>query len=267
MLTKQGGLLEQSLIEGGLNPLAANAAAAAVANCSQRLQHRGPVSADYTPPDFDFITAELRKFRFPNLESVSGEMPRIRPSPSEEKPPEEDRKPLPPETENQNLRQPFQPTYRDDGSSQSFRVTAGRYIRVDGGNRVSLNASGGTGDVAVFQGDRLVGLKLDVKSGDEKLLKVDKGQLTFTIKPQGSYADVVTDIALDGDRLKIMKRRAYLLGAGPERDDSIDMEELTYVHNVEDSGSLTFIRETMKVLGSPAVSASPITIPVVDCTV
>jgi len=67
MLTKQAVRLEQALVDGGVNPLAANSAMAAVGNCAQALVHRGPVSVDATPTDFKFITPELRKFRFPNL--------------------------------------------------------------------------------------------------------------------------------------------------------------------------------------------------------
>lgn len=267
MLTTQGGLFEQALIEGGVNPLAANVATAAFANCAQPLGHRGPVRVDLTPPEFRFVTPELRKFRFPNLDGVSGEMPKRR-RPSEEPPPEEDLLPQPPEQENQSLRPDFQPTYRDDYNAANFSVSAGPYINVSNGNRVALNASGGNGDVATFQGNRLVGLKLDIKSDDTRLLKVERGALNFTLKPQGEFATVITGISIEGERLAVTARRCFLLGVGAEIDASLDLEHIEYVTDVEDGGSgLTFKRSSQYVLGSPQEDAPATTINVIDCVV
>jgi hypothetical protein len=268
MLTMQGPRLEQALIEGGVNPLAANTAMATVANCSQPLTHRGPVSADYTPPDFNFITPELRKYRFPNLETVSGEMPRIRP-PKEEKYPTEDRIPLPPETENQSVRPNFQPTYRIAQYDSSSGVRAGRYIRVDEGNRVSLNGSGSSGQIAVFSGDRIQGQTFTIKASDARLLEVTKdGPLSFKVKPKGAWVDVVTGVSLDEERLVVKKSFGFLLGAGREYEQPINLQQIEYVTGVsEQGGGLYFPRKRAYVLSPGEYDANPITIPIVDCTV
>jgi hypothetical protein len=265
MLTKQAVRLEQALIDGGINPLAANSAMSAIGNCSQALIHRGPVSVDATPPDFKFVTPELRKYRFPNLEQISGEMPRIRP-PQEEKRAEDDRRPPAPETEDRPLREPFQPTntnvYRN-----SFSISAGPFIRVDG-PRVSLNGSGGNGEVATFESNTLRGRRLNVKSENEKVLKVERNGLEFTLKPKGENIEVITGIAVEGERLVLRKRTMFGFGLGVEFDDSIPLEQIEYVYDVIDgSGALSFKRESRYVLGSPAEEAGPIDIPVTDCTV
>lgn len=265
MLTKQAVRLEQALVDGGVNPLAANSAMAAVGNCSQALIHRGPVSVDATPPDFKFVTPELRKYRFPNLEQISGEMPRIRP-PQEEKRAEDDRRPPAPEAEDRPLREPFQPTntnvYRN-----SFAISAGPFIRVDG-PRVSLNGSGGNGEVATFESNTLRGRRLNVKSENEKVLKVERNGLEFTLKPKGENIEVITGIAVEGERLLLRKRTMFGFGLGVEFDDSIPLEQIEYVYDVIDgSGALSFKRESRYILGSPAEEAGPIDIPVTDCTV
>jgi hypothetical protein len=223
------------------------------------------VSVDATPPDFKFVTPELRKYRFPNLEQISGEMPRIRP-PQEEKRAEDDRRPPAPETEDRPLREPFQPTntnvYRN-----SFSISAGPFIRVDG-PRVSLNGSGGNGEVATFEGNTLRGRRLNIKSSNEKVLEVERNGLEFTVKPKAERLDVITGLWIDGERLIIRKREMLGFGLGAEFDDSIDLEQMEYVYEVVDgSGALSFKRESRYVLGSPAEEAGPIDIPVTDCTV
>jgi hypothetical protein len=269
MLTKQAVRLEQALIDGGVNPLAANSAMSAVGNCSQALIHRGPVSVDSTPPDFKFVTPELRKFRFPNLEQVSGEMPRIRP-PQEEKEEEDDRLPPEPQKENLPLREPFQPTNTNNFNAK-LRISAGPFIRVDGPSaspRVSLNGSGGNGEVAAFEGNSLRGRRLTVKSSNEKVLKVERNGLEFTIQPKGETIEVITGIAIEGERLTLRKRPMFGFAVGAEVDDSIPFEQMEYVYDVEDGGGgIYFKRESRYVLGSPGESIGQIDIPVTDCTV
>ena len=266
MFTTQAGRIEQALISGGLNPMAAMDVSASVGNCAQPLKHRGPVSADYTPPDFRFVTPELRKYRFPNLEGVSGEMPRLRP-PQEEKRREDDLLPQPPQAENRDLREPFQPTinyYVDGGSGAA--VVGGQYISVLGGT-VSLNGGGRSGDVAVFRNNALVGTPLVIKTGNPKLLKVEQEGLTTTITPRGQYVNVVTGLEVVGDRLKIDKLPVYVLAPENRFEGEIPLENIQYVYDVVEGSSLTFKRESRYVLGTPAEEASPVDIDIVDCVV
>lgn len=265
MLTKQGGLLEQSLIEGGVNPLAANDVMGAVANCSQPLTHRGPVSADYTPPDFNYVTQFLRKYRFPNLDSVSGEMPPIRPK-KEEKEPEEDRLPQEPERENQSVRPPFQPTYDLSRRDAFGGVTAGRFIVVEGGRRVSLRAAGSSGDVAVFRGDSLQGGRLDISSTNRRVLTVEKADLTHKIKPQGKYVSVVTGVSVTEKFLRITTRECFLFDPSEEKNRDYDHTRITYLSNATlEGGSLQFETRDAYVVCGEDREGVPIDIPVVDC--
>jgi hypothetical protein len=264
MFTLQAVRLEQALVDGGVNPLAANSAMSAVGNCAQALTHRGPVSVDLTPPEFKFVTPELRKYRFAGLEQISGEMPRVRP-PQEEKREEDDRRPPPPQTENRSVREAFQPTYNNYGDALS--ISAGPFIRVDG-SKVSLNGSGGGGEVATFEGNFLRGRRLNVKSSNENILKVERNGLEFTLKPKGGLVEVITGVSVEGERLVLRKREMFGLDIGIEFEDSIDLEQMEYVYDVLDSsGALTFKRESRYVLGSPGEEASPVDIPVTDCTV
>lgn len=71
--TKQGGSVEQALISGGLNPMAANAVMYAIANCAQPLEHRGPFTINYVPQQVRLQTPEAKKYSFPDSRFVTSE--------------------------------------------------------------------------------------------------------------------------------------------------------------------------------------------------
>jgi hypothetical protein len=270
MLTTQGGRLEQALIAGGVNPLAANAAMVAVANCAQPLQHRGPVSIDNTPQDFRFVTPELRKFRFGNMDNVTAEMPPIKkPQEQKKKPPEREDHP-PEQQEPRTVTQRFD-QLEGSGGRGIDGITAGRYITVNGDARrprVSLNGGGSGGQVAVFSGNQLVGQKFDVTSTNPKVIKVSQQGLRVQIGPQGTYGDVVTDVQVSDKSLTVTKRRCFILdGAAPKPQD-IALRRITYVSDATLSGdALEFETRDAYIVCGEDRSGSPIKIPLVDCEV
>jgi hypothetical protein len=73
--TKQGGSIEQSLVAGGLSPLAANAVMYAIANCAQPLEHRGPFTINYVPQQVRLQTPERAKYSYEkfNFQTSEGE--------------------------------------------------------------------------------------------------------------------------------------------------------------------------------------------------
>jgi hypothetical protein len=73
--TKQGGSIEQSLVAGGLSPLAANAVMYAIANCAQPLEHRGPFTLNYVPQQVRLQTPERAKYSYEkfNFQTSEGE--------------------------------------------------------------------------------------------------------------------------------------------------------------------------------------------------
>jgi hypothetical protein len=267
MLTTQAGRLEQSLIEGGMNPLAANSAMGAVGNCAQPLSHRGPVSLDYTPKDFRFVTPELRKFRFGNMDKVDGEIPRKKQEKKPpKKPPQREDHPTD-QQENVNVRRPFDQL---QGGTEGLQgIVAGPYIIVDGRGRtarVSLAGSGGAGDVATFSGNRLTGVKLTIRSESPKVLRVDQGALRFTLVPQGEYADVVTGVAVGDRALTVKTRRCFLFDPDEEVDTDYDHKLITYVDNVSlESDTLKFERREAYVVCGEDRGAAPVEINIVDC--
>lgn len=73
--TKQGGNIEQSLVSGGLSPLAANAIMYAIANCAQPLEHRGPFTINYVPQQVRLQTPDRAKYTYEkfNFQTSEGE--------------------------------------------------------------------------------------------------------------------------------------------------------------------------------------------------
>jgi hypothetical protein len=76
-------MIESAFKRGGMNPDAATEAASAIANCAAALTHRGPMTLDYTPQKFRFISPERRKYSFPSLDNLP-QSPDYRPPISEE---------------------------------------------------------------------------------------------------------------------------------------------------------------------------------------
>jgi hypothetical protein len=268
MLTQQGGRLEQALIEGGMNPLAANSAMGAVANCAQPLQHRGPVSLDYTPRDFRFVTPELRKFRFGNMDKVGRDMPRKKQEDKKKKPPTSREDHPPEQQEPRGTRGDFDPL---DGDGRAFEgVEAGPYIAVDGpytSPRISLKASGTYGDVATFAYDRLTGTRLEIRTEDNALLGIIQNGLQFRLIPKGGYADVVTDVQVTDRSFLVTKRRCFLLNPDSPYDEGTDHKLITYLSDASlGSDVLRFEqREAYVVAGEDRKADNDIEITLVDC--
>ena len=165
------------------------------------------------------------------------------------------------------MREPFQPT-NIDNYGDSLSISAGPYIRVDG-SRVSLNGSGGSGEVAVFDGNSLRGQKLSIKSVNQRILRVERRGLDFTLKPQGGIATIITGIALsDNDGLVITKREGFIHDLGLAKTERIPYSTMTCVKRAEYDGSaLKFQHEFVQFLGNPPQETDLVTIPIVDCVV
>ena len=112
MLSEYQSQIETALKRGGLAPDAATEAASAMANCAASLAHRGPLTLDYTPKDFRFITPALRQFRFPAVDNKMANPDYRPPTPT---PSERPKYPGEPTPEPQQPRDPFDAGIPQDG--------------------------------------------------------------------------------------------------------------------------------------------------------
>ena len=83
MLSESQSMIESALKRGGLSPDAATEAASAIVNCAAAITHRGPMTLDYTPQQFRYITPERRKYQFPSMDNLPSS-PDYRPPVNEE---------------------------------------------------------------------------------------------------------------------------------------------------------------------------------------
>jgi hypothetical protein len=129
VFTKQAPLLAESMLAGGLPPVAASAIQNLLGQCRAPIVHRGPVTVDYTRQDMRLIGPFDAKYKYPDLNLPSpetlGKRRKKDPPPEESADPPPDQ-PLPPEHTTTII-------YGDDpgnggGEDQYF---GGDYIRVD----------------------------------------------------------------------------------------------------------------------------------------
>jgi hypothetical protein len=262
---RRAGVFEQALVQGGVNPLAANAATAAILHCSTPRRWRGPTTLDYTSAELRLVTPELRKYTFPNFDfrSSEGERRGPRPDQPEEEiiddggPIEEPRNPRPDEPHHQP------PDGRGDG-----QYTAGRYIDIRNG-RVSVLAS--RSGVAILDTDRIVGGSIKVKSEWEEARFTEEGdfidrQWVLRVKPTESVS-VVVGIEMTEKELVLKKQRIKAWVDGPEFEENIRLERVEVVNTGElVAGQLDFGGEVIYYFGPPPAPATVIfSIPVADC--
>jgi hypothetical protein len=265
----RGGVFQQALIDGGVNPMAVSAATSAAFHCSTPRRWRGPVSYDYTSPQLRLVTPELRKYAFPNFDfhTTQGERRSARSSsPEEEIVPEPE-----PWNEPYSPRPASEPEQPIDGTGDGQYV-AGRYIDIRNGV-VSVNAA--RYGIAMLDSDRIVGGNFTIKS-DSKLLRVTKGgdyiDREWTLNLNGTQSiSVITGIEIDeaGHCLKLTKQNitAWVDGA-PEEDYSLVFERIEPVTSGQlDAGELTFEGPVVYYLGNTPTPPGPVfNIPVADCT-
>jgi hypothetical protein len=270
MFTKQSGRIEQSLIEGGQSPLAANDTMHALAHCAAPLVHRGPVSFDYTPPDYRFVTPPKRKYRFPQMDSPES---RRKPPKREEKKDERERqRDQPEETEPVAPRSRFQPTRRDGGWDNITSIAEGPYIAVGVAGPttaiVGLRGYGPANSVAVFGDNRLMGRNLNIRSQRPDLLGVQSspGMLQYMLQPKGEEVEVITDIKVDDSQIIFTRKSGFLLGSKDADDLIVDLKRITYLTNaVMGESSIDFQRRDTYVLAGDDRDADVVSLPLTDC--
>jgi hypothetical protein len=270
MFTKQSGRIEQSLIEGGQSPLSANDTMHAIANCAAPLVHRGPVSFDYTPPDYRFVTPPLRKYRFPRMDPP--DVRRKPPKREEEKEEKKRKRNQPEEVEPQQPRKQFRPTRREGSWDEITSIVPGPYIDVSAVGpttaRVGLRGYGSPGFVAVFGNNRLDGRPLQILSQRSDLLRVryTAGSLQYFLQPIGEEVEVITDIKVDDSQVICTRKSGFLLGSKDADDLTVDLKKIVYLTNAEmGSSSIDFQRRETYVLAGDDRDADVVSLPLTDC--
>jgi hypothetical protein len=265
---RRAGVFEQALVQGGVNPLAANAATAAILHCATPRRWRGPTTLDYTSPNLRLVSPELRKYQFPNFDFRSSEGERRGPKSNT---PEEEIFPEPePWEEPQNPR-PSEPHQQPLSGYGDGQYVAGRYIEIRNG-MISVLAS--RSGVAILDTDRIVGGSIRVKSEWDFARFTEEGDFidrewVLRVKPTEKVT-VVTGISLDEDKLKIETAE---LEAWVERrsEEFLPLERVEVVNKGEigraASGALNFGGDIIYYLGSAPVAAAVVfSIPVADCS-
>lgn len=273
MFTKQAALIEQSLVTGGVSPLAANEMMNAVGNCAQPLVHRGPVSIDYTPADLKFVTPTLRKYRFPSLDPVQKVGPiRKPPRKEEEQKPPGDRREPPPRDEPRPPRPPLQETMRYGDSTGITGIAEGPYIRVGAAGPTSalvgLRAYGTSGQVATFGKNVILGKTLEIRSARRDVLSVEStsSSLLYTLRPQGEEYEVITDVTVEDQEIIFTRKRCFLFAAEDADDLRVEMKRLSYIKDayIGDDAIEFPLRETYVLAGYDG-DGDTIYLPLTDC--
>jgi hypothetical protein len=262
---RRAGVFEQALVQGGVNPLAANAAMAAILHCSTPRQWRGPTTLDYTSPNLRLVTPELRKYQFPNFDFRSGEGERRGPrsgAPEEEVLPE----PLPWE-------EPYNPRPNEshesptDGSGDG-QYSAGRYIDIRNGEISVLASRSG---VAILDTDRIVGGSIKVKSDWDKARFTEEGDFidrewVMRVTPPEKI-DVITGLTME-DRQMVVKTARIEAWVVSSSEYAIRYERAGVVTDGALAGaSLDFSGSYLYYLGGPPGPTEVLfSIPIADCT-
>jgi hypothetical protein len=276
VLTYTAGKLEQSLIEGGVPPLAANSAMNAIGNCSMPLAHRGPFALDYTPRDYRTVTPELRKYRFPNFDFSPSEGARIGPRGSA--PREEVIDPEPPR-EPYQARPVFDPEDGDGGEQLRENLVGGEFIRVDkiARNRV-INLRSNfrrIGQFCRFGAFQINGgsIRTAIKPGSEQYITLEtKDDGADIVISAGLKAvktvRVITGAKVENNALEFLCSNVVVLKEDATTSIVIPLKKTTYLTGgaLEASG-LTFPREATHFLAGTTEAADPVVIGAVDCVV
>lgn len=90
MFTRAAPLINDNLVQGGLSPAQAGAVTGALGQCNAPLEHRGPVTIDYTSPNMQYIGPTFATYNYPTINMYPPEaFPPKPPSPPGLPPPEE----------------------------------------------------------------------------------------------------------------------------------------------------------------------------------
>jgi hypothetical protein len=262
---RRAGVFEQALVQGGVNPLAANAATAAILHCSTPRRWRGPTTLDYTSPNLRLVSPELRKYQFPNFDFRTSEGERRGPknnTPEEEVYPEPE-----PWEEPQNPR-PSEPHQQPVSGFGDGQYVAGRYIDIRNG-MISVLAS--RSGVAILDTDRIVGGSIRVKSDWDLARFTQEGDFidrewVLRVKPTEKI-EVVTGVTLEDRELKITTAKIETW-VESRSDKTIPLERVEVVNGGElQGGALNFSGDVLYYLGAPpAITPVVFSIPVADCT-
>lgn len=257
MFTRQTQQINESLWQGGLSAAQAHVISNALGQCRQTLDHRGPVSIDYTSPDMKLILPEAAQIQFPQIQLQPPEALPPRPeSPNFPNLPPEERPPYQPDP----LPPPQFPQYPSpDGDTsgggggccvpdwlmdllewagkqwdelkQNILASGGSYIRVDvvantGGYNVNLKtASDSSGNICTFGGDTITGVPKDefVESLDAELGKWLQDEVDDA--GTGTVTSVVTGISLSGSTLSVSTASVRVLEVNAGGSDNIQTVE------------------------------------------
>jgi hypothetical protein len=223
MFTRSAPLIANNLWQGGMSQAQSSSVAGALGQCNAPLEHRAPVTVDYTSPNMTYIDASTATYEFP---TYSMNPPEALP----EKPPTRAPEELPPwEPE------PFEPgppidappgyypewpgTGGGGGSGGGRRnfARAGKYLRVPSPATVELAyASDKEGNICTFKGGKISGIDYgELQEEMEKWNNNNPGE------GNNRSITVVTDVQLTANGLTISKLEGVqvIYGGGEAEHD------------------------------------------------
>ena len=251
MFTRAAPLINDNLVQGGLSPAQAGAVTGALGQCNAPLEHRGPVTIDYTSPNMQYIGPTIATYNYPTINMYPPEaFPPKPPSPPGLPPPEElppwepdPFPPGPPVDGPPGYYPPYPGAPSGGGGGGSISRTwlagwikwaedaleairkylenlvyeAGEYLDIDDANdtrRYYLKTSNdGDGKVCTFGTDEIVGKDFDelVNDHSDKILEVVKDENSGVPANQVS---VLTSVALTASGLEFTQQTISVLEAG-----------------------------------------------------
>lgn len=246
MFTRAAPLINDNLVQGGVSPAQASAVTGALGQCNAPLEHRGPVTVDYTSPNMKYIGPTIATYNFPTIGMNPPEAFPPKPQPLPGLPPPEELPPFEPE--------PFPPqppiggppgyyppypgapggpaigigflpdwlrlwlAFATDFLNKIKKMEAGDYIELkeedQGTDSINLKTSGdGDGKVCTFGGDEIVGKDFDdlVDDHSEKILEVVKDENAGV---PANQVTVLTSVALTASGLEFTQQTIGVLDAG-----------------------------------------------------
>ena len=262
----RGGVFQQALIDGGMNPMAVSAATSAAFHCATPRRWRGPTTLDYTSPQLRLVTPELRKFQFTNFDFQSSEGERRGPRGGEGGP--EETAPDPTAIDEPRNPRPDTDAEQPEDGGGDGQYSAGRYIEIRG-DTISVLAS--RVGVAILDSDRIVGGSIKVRSEWDLARFTEEGDFidrewVLRVKPTEPVT-VVTGLRVEDRELIVQTAKLDAWVSGTE-EYPIPFERLEVVTEGElESGALNFKGSVMYYLGGPPEPPGVMfSIPVADCT-
>lgn len=221
MFTRSAPLISNNLWQGGMSQAQSSSVAGALGQCNAPLEHRAPVTVDYTSPNMTYIDASTATYEFPtyfmNPPEALPEKPQTRAP--EELPPWEPEpfEPGPPIDAPPGYYPEWPGTGSGSGSGggggrRNF-ARAGKYLRVPSPATVELAyASDNEGSICTFKGGKISGI--DYEELLEELRDENAGVPENTIS-------VLTSVVLTANGLEFKQRTLAVLEAGVEGDGPV----------------------------------------------